>query len=95
MTYHHGAPDALEVLGPHGWYFRLAPESVANIWPCGPAWSWVRMKASGRDPLLVRGNAVTLIAQCDELCTRRRARLAACAKTDFRTSTQREKEATP
>jgi hypothetical protein len=69
----HGNPIALEVLGPHGWYFRLDPMSVVNIWPCGPAWSWIRMRASTREALLVRGNAVTLIAKCEELCARRKA----------------------
>jgi hypothetical protein len=70
---HCGHPVALEVLGPHGWYFRLDPTGVVNIWPCGPAWSWVRMSNSRKEPLLVRGNVVTLIAQCDALCLQRKA----------------------
>jgi hypothetical protein len=73
----HALPDALEVLGPHGWFFHLDPLGVASIRSCGPSWAWIRMTNSGKDALLVRGNAVTLIAQCDELCARRRARLAA------------------
>jgi hypothetical protein len=70
----HGDPLALEVIGPHGWCFRLDPMGVVNIWPCGPAWSWIRMTRSTKEALLVRGNAVALIAQCDELCNRRKAR---------------------
>jgi hypothetical protein len=68
----HGAPDALEVLGPHGWYFRLDPAGVVNIWPCGRRWSWVRMSRASRDPLLVRGNALELVRQWEGLVKERK-----------------------
>jgi hypothetical protein len=63
--------EALEVLGPHGWYYRLDPASVENVWPCGPHWSWVRMSGATKGALLVRGNAVELLARRDVLLARR------------------------
>jgi len=64
--------NALEVLGPHGWYFKLDPAGVVNIWPCGRHWSWIRMSRTSRpDPLLVRGNAVEILRRRDELLAQR------------------------
>jgi hypothetical protein len=68
----HCAPDALELLGPTGWYFRLDPAGVENVWPCGPRWSCVRMSRATKGALLVRGNAVEIIRRCDMLRRNRR-----------------------
>ena len=71
-----GDPIAFEVVGPHGWFLRLDPFGVRNIWPCGPTWSWIHMSRS-KGVILVRGNAVALIAACDEVRGQRRTRAAA------------------
>ena len=67
----HGSPDALEVLGPAGWYYRLDPAGVVNCRPCGPHWAWVRMSCATKEALLVRGNAVEILQRRDALLARR------------------------
>jgi hypothetical protein len=75
----HGAADALELPGPHGWLFRLDPDAVVNIRSCGWHWSWVTMAHARRGPLLIRGNATEIQHQCEVLRAKRRASRAQCA----------------
>jgi hypothetical protein len=70
----HGAPDALEVLNPAGWFYRLDPAAIVNCWPCGPHWSWISLDCATKGPLLVRGNAMEILQRRGVLLRQRSTR---------------------